>query len=1011
MSPKSIEARFHALRELRSRLKTQSTCPNGASGACRGVRPELHRLEDRTVPAGSVKLSAGLLTITGTTGNDSVLIQQVAGAKSSGDQIAVTLNGQTSTFKVSLMNQITANLLAGNDAITLDESVRPIAPPSNFDSAGGTDSLIFKGTASGDSISVTGTTIGLAGAGTLTYSNFESLLVDCLGGNDTATMAGLNSATATTVDGGAGSDTFTGTFGTLNGNLTLNYFEPATVSITNLSGHLIVAGGPLANSNVTSVAATGSLAVSETLAAPNAGLLSDSTFGTISGQVIAGSIVNTRVTAITQGGSITAAGQGTTSNVSIGTLGGSFTAPEDSNAGSGTMSNTTINSITSTGVVSTGSISGMSVGTTATGSSITAAGQGTITGITIEVLSGLLSAEKDATPNSGSITHVTIGTISSSGEIHAGGTVTDLNIGTVLGGKFTAGTFGIVTAQHVIVDAVKLVESEATRTLQLTAAPGFSKPHELGFYYDGTGPANPKVTIQVDAGGVSNARGDLAVLTDTVGIAGSGIDLAGVYGNGKAFLRNIVVGGNITPTSANPTFFGLPANTPGGVFLPQDTTAVAVAGNVPAQSIVLQGTPSIAAGFFNGVAAADAKTSDATGLFAGGALTVQANDTFQVFVGDSTPVSQFLVTGSNGSNFDGKSVLFTDQGLAAGSGKFQPVTASVGVVAGSSSTIQSIDLIGEGASFQTQQLVSQSITVLSGSLGDVTLMAAGGSPANITAPRIVGSINVTNGSISGTIQSTVDDIGQAFRDTRGNITGVTFISAGAGGLTSTGKIISAGNLISLVTLQSSLDGVVAAQGDIGVIQTDASGNAVVGSGPGLSLTRFGGINVSTGGMKGSIVALGNVFGDINLGGGLDGRIAVKGRVAQGLAAFRTGILGNVNIGGGINPPGAIVSAGLIGDDGSNNVADDGLGTHLSISGATKGIIAAEGDINFGSIGNTSQAHIYENVGSASANGAVIGAIFTNGGLDLTITGGLSLILIDMGTLSVGADGNLTGTTV
>src|SRR5262249_5397882 len=156
-------------------------------------------------------------------------------------------------------------------------------------------------------------------------------------------------------------------------------------------------------------------------------------------------------------------------------------------------------------------------------------------------------------------------------------------------------------------------------------------------------------------------------------------------------------------------------------------------------------------------------------------------------------------------------------------------------------------------------------------------------------------------------------------------TGVTFIRAGGGGLTSTGRIISAANLVSLVDLQSNLDGVVAAQGDIGVIQTDANGNAVVGPLPAKALTRFGGITVSTGGLNGSVGALGNFFGALNITGGLGGRIAVKGRPVTGLDPFRTGILGNVNIGGGISPTGAIVSAGVIGDDGTNNPTDDSVG--------------------------------------------------------------------------------------
>src|SRR5262249_27890486 len=92
-------------------------------------------------------------------------------------------------------------------------------------------------------------------------------------------------------------------------------------------------------------------------AVPGSGVLSDSTIGSVAGTVIAGSIVNTTIGSIAPGGLVTAQGQGTTTSVSIGTLGGSFTAPEDATPGSGVMSSTTITSITSTGTVSTGSIS------------------------------------------------------------------------------------------------------------------------------------------------------------------------------------------------------------------------------------------------------------------------------------------------------------------------------------------------------------------------------------------------------------------------------------------------------------------------------------------------------------------------------------------------------------------------------------------------------------------------------------------------------------------------------
>src|SRR5262249_51063136 len=129
-----------------------------------------------------------------------------------------------------LVNQIQAQLLGGNDTITLDESVRPVMPPSTFDGGAGVDALVFRGTAGADSIAVTGTQVTQIGAGVLSYTGFESLLVDAFAGNDTVTMTGINAATATTVTGGDGTDTFAGTFGSFTGNLSLGGFENAVTS-------------------------------------------------------------------------------------------------------------------------------------------------------------------------------------------------------------------------------------------------------------------------------------------------------------------------------------------------------------------------------------------------------------------------------------------------------------------------------------------------------------------------------------------------------------------------------------------------------------------------------------------------------------------------------------------------------------------------------------------------------------------------------------------------------------
>jgi hypothetical protein len=149
------------------------------------------------------------------------------------------------------------------------------------------------------------------------------------------------------------------------------------------------------------------------------------------------------------------------------------------------------------------------------------------------------------------------------------------------------------------------------------------------------------------------------------------------------------------------------------------------------------------------------------------------------------------------------------------------------------------------------------------------------------------------------------------------------------------------------------------------------------------------------------VALGNVFGDINIQGGLRGRIAVKGNSGEyGLASGRFGILCNVSISGGIDNNGAIVSAGVLGDQTG--------GTQLTISGKDKGILAAEGDINYaGDI--TKLKNVFEN--ASGVNAAAIDAIFTNKGVLLSVTNPSQLdrILDDLLDLTVNKKGNLSGT--
>jgi hypothetical protein len=546
---------------------------------------------------------------------------------------------------------------------------------------------------------------------------------------------------------------------------------------------------------------------------------------------------------------------------------------------------------------------------------------------------------------------------------------------------------------------------------------------DYGFYYDGTVAGDPRVVVQI-AVGSTPVNFDLGVTTNTTTASPTGFDLAGLFANSATAatgVHNVVIGGNLrlnaVPAGAI-SFFGLPASTAGGVQLPNDSIAVAAAGTLPAASIVAKSVAAVAAGSFAGVAADAATNTDALVPLAAGTGVTQANDMFQVFVSVANHVAQFLVTGPGGS-FDSKKMLFAQ--LNPNASVPAPVTASDRLVpSGSSTTVQSVAFTGQGGSLTTAQPITSLITATAPanagttySLGDLVLSSPQGITANITADSIIGNIDATNGGISGTIK-TMGDLGRALTDASGNITSVTFLHAGGGGLT--GKILVGGNLVSQVSLRSGLDGVVAADGDIGVIQTR---NGVAVTNPDGSLIRFGGIVVSTGGLNGQVIALGNAFGDLSVTGGLGGRIAVQGNPGEfGLASFRYGILGNVSIGGGISTAGAVISAGLIGDDGTDNITNDTPGTHLTISGTDKGIFAAGEDINFGATGSLNQQGIFENVATkgskqyaGGANIAAIDAIFTSGGAELDVTdpNQLTLIINDLLALTV-ANGKLTGTT-
>jgi hypothetical protein len=371
-------------------------------------------------------------------------------------------------------------------------------------------------------------------------------------------------------------------------------------------------------------------------------------------------------------------------------------------------------------------------------------------------------------------------------------------------------------------------------------------------------------------------------------------------------------------------------------------------------------------------------------------------------------VAHFFV-GSPGSTFDSRALYLTDQGLDT-----RAITAFItSAPSRNFSTVRTLQLIGDGGSIQTKQPIFEEITS-TGPVGDVTLTAPEGLPADFTAPSFFGNLSVTAGAIAGTVQTTAGDIGLAYVTADGTLQ-TTSITADK----ITGRIISRGNLNSSVTVNNSFTGVLAAQGDIGAILRNADGTPALDAEG--KLKRAGSLAFG-GGFDGQLVALGNVFADISVQGATTGRMASGGRTVgftdPARDAGAIGFLGNIRLNGTFT--GAIVSRGVIGDDGVY-VADvpdtDGSGTTLTTNGSMKGILGAFGDINFDKPPSgdlPAGALIAEN--ATDRNRSAIDAIFTHDGAPLAFDKdapldlvGLDLILSDLANLHVGDDGQLDGT--
>ncbi|TVP98792.1 MAG: hypothetical protein EA381_11745 [Planctomycetaceae bacterium] len=323
------------------------------------------------------------------------------------------------------------------------------------------------------------------------------------------------------------------------------------------------------------------------------------------------------------------------------------------------------------------------------------------------------------------------------------------------------------------------------------------------------------------------------------------------------------------------------------------------------------------------------------------------------------------------------------------------------------SQVLAIDIRGDGASIDTRQSLSAFVTnetlvqqfeaamsdavphqtkktkvdglfqatprlTSTGPMGDLTLH--GPMDADVWVTSLFGSLIINSGPLTGVVQTTglrtdpitgevtlqAGDVGQLYvaYDRRGKATfETTRIQVGRGGGLS-GQLLVRGDLVSHVTVNGGMSGLIATEGSIGVETVE-----------GPVAKRLGGITVNGGLSGGQIIVLDSihgghvrkkskVVGDVVINGGMrDSQIAVQGDLAS------------LKVNGTIDGDSAVVVGGRIG---------------TFDAGTVRGIVAAKGGADSVKVGNTKHAQFYD-LNVQGSNAEAVDHIFLHdqfdGGVD------------------------------
>jgi hypothetical protein len=704
------------------------------------------------------------------------------------------------------------------------------------------------------------------------------------------------------------------------------------------------------------------------------------------------------------------------------------------------------------------------------------------------------SLTRTGTITAGKVTSLTIGPATNqpvagsdlAGALNVSGTLLALTVdggtpGTISAGKIgTIGVFGGFGPFIAQIDE-NGVQRYITATLPgapypvpvpLTQPVPATSPAGVTFryFYESKGLASPQATVRVSngSGNTTPDQFDFNLLTYS---KTARFNLARLDASGVSGIRDVAVEGDLLNqvTAAATAFFVLPGGgvdpAPGGVYLPRDPLAsVAARDFMATRSITASSLQALAFGSYTYISGGlrlgtQATVFDALQLVARGTPIVQAGstngqntETYRVpFTGAATQHVVFFVdTGPSQGAFDYAPITLTIQGNgtaaqpnnAARGAVIALITASRPANARNPSVIQNVALRGDGGSLNSKEYIAGTIAS-TGPLGDVTVQSGLGINS-ITAPSIFGSIT-TPGAIAGTICTTgvrtdpitgatstvAADLGRTFTTTVNGAPVTTTTTIHAYALPASAKIVSHGDLVSLVTADAGIQGVIEAVGNIGVLRGSThlggirSNAAFKGQIFALGkilgdITIAGPVQTITGKPRsGTIAADGSIIGNLTVGGPfqgnivtdatLAGNISINGPLQRGYIAARTAISGNITINGGLIDGSVIVSGGKIGDSQT--------GTRLTLKGSNQGIIAAYGAITLGS--KTPSGHYYNNVGAArpNPNATAVNAIFTKNVTPLSSSdrfdrsttldlGNVDQVLRNLRVLSVNSSGKL-----